>query len=370
MGCALSGLAALSGVTSARGSLLFPDYVTQLAAQEHCLPDIQEPQPIRAGSDLEALLPQLADASGLIVFSVFVDTKDHKESKRFELLLQQWMCRVRSHLGSSFLAFVDSEKLRQQFERPNQTPAPTPVLVTPPGRHRNFGVAAYFSKEWIKEAFQGSGEGEKHDSNYWRWAAMESILRLGYSALYVDTDIMWLEDPRPGLATLPSADFYGSCDSYDAGTGAIRWHQNGSLDMERMRKEAAKHDDESVCCQGMLVPVNAGIVLMRPSKAAWAAVMRFRARVISGPCWGQAAMQWSLFELCGSSLQCEVLDPLRFASAGPLLMELRRTQQASYQPSLIHLDLGAKRKANKFFEGFFDIPKECSEPPTETRSDL
>ncbi|CAK8998450.1 unnamed protein product [Durusdinium trenchii] len=351
MGCALSGLAALSGVTSARGSLLFPDYVTQLAAQEHCLPDIQEPQPIRAGSDLEALLPQLADASGLIVFSVFVDTKDHKESKRFELLLQQWMCRVRSHLGSSFLAFVDSEKLRQQFER-------------------NFGVAAYFSKEWIKEAFQGSGEGEKHDSNYWRWAAMESILRLGYSALYVDTDIMWLEDPRPGLATLPSADFYGSCDSYDAGTGAIRWHQNGSLDMERMRKEAAKHDDESVCCQGMLVPVNAGIVLMRPSKAAWAAVMRFRARVISGPCWGQAAMQWSLFELCGSSLQCEVLDPLRFASAGPLLMELRRTQQASYQPSLIHLDLGAKRKANKFFEGFFDIPKECSEPPTETRSDL
>lgn len=27
----------------------------------------QEPQPIRAGSDLEALLPQLADASGLIV---------------------------------------------------------------------------------------------------------------------------------------------------------------------------------------------------------------------------------------------------------------------------------------------------------------
>ena len=28
-------------------------------------------------------------------------------------------------------------------------------------------------------------------------------------------------------------------------------------------QESKKHEDESVCCQGFLVPVNAGVVLMR-----------------------------------------------------------------------------------------------------------
>eukprot|EP00434_Breviolum_minutum_P019889 symbB.v1.2.017549.t1/scaffold1371.1/size209032/21 len=345
-----------------RGELLFPDYVQGLADEEQCLPGISKEEPVVADQVLKDALEKIAD-SGLVVFTVFVNTEDRKEDtpethhsncqrtclaqtlqgRRFASNMDSWMCRVRSVLGSSLLVFVDSEKLQQQFQS-------------------QYGVSAYFSKEWIKEAFKGRGQGERQDSNYWRWAAMESILRVGYSALYVDTDIMWLEDPRPQLGALPASDFYGSCDTYHAGTGEISWYLNGSLDMELLRKESQKHDDESVCCQGFLVPVNAGIVLMRPSSAAVEAVVRFRQRVISGPCWGQAAMQWALFELCGTSLRCQMLDPLVFASANPLIREVRRKGgDVSYQPALIHLDLDGKRKtsANKFFGQIFGIPKEC-----------
>lgn len=325
-----------------RGDLLFPDYVQGLADEEQCLPGISKEEPVVADQVLKDSLEKIAD-SGLVVFTVFVNTEDRKEGRRFASNMDSWMCRVRSVLGSSLLVFVDSEKLQQQFQS-------------------QYGVSAYFSKEWIKEAFKGRGRGERSDSNYWRWAAMESILRVGYSAVYVDTDIMWLEDPRPQLGALPVSDFYGSCDSYHAGTGEISWYLNGSLDMELLRKESKKHDDESVCCQGFLVPVNAGIVLMRPSSAAVEAVVRFRQRVISGPCWGQAAMQWALFELCGTSLRCQMLDPRVFASAAPLIREVRRKRgDVSYQPALIHLDLDGKKKtsANKFFGQIFGIPKEC-----------
>ena len=36
---------------------------------------------------------------------------------------------------------------------------------------------------------------------------------------------------------------------------------------------------------------------------------------------------WSLFELCGSKLSCEMLDPLLFASASPLRSALRKDPQ-------------------------------------------
>jgi len=343
----------LTGVTGVLAELLFPDYVADWAAQEQCLPEISQEEPVFADQALKDILEKVVD-SGIVVFTVFVDTRDREEGRRFARNMDTWMCRVRSVLASSFLAFVDSEKLRKHFES-------------------QYGVSAYFSKEWIKEAFKGRGDGERHDSNYWRWVAMESILRAGYSALYVDTDIMWLGDTRPHLGALPVADFYGSCDTYDAGTGSVRWYQNGSLDMEQLRKESKEHDDESVCCQGFLVPVNAGIVLMRPFPAAIEAVLRFRQRVISGPCWGQAAMQWALFELCGRGLlRCQLLDPLRFASGSPLMQELRRKRgKASYQPSLIHLDLDGKMKtsANQFFERVFGVPKECSKEGRQ-RQDL
>lgn len=351
----ISSLGVAPGLTGVRtAELLFPDYVANWAEQEECLPEISPEEAVFADQALKDILEKVVD-SGIVVFTVFVDTRDREEGRRFARNMDTWMCRVRSVLGSSFLAFVDSEKLRKHFES-------------------QYGVSAYFSKEWIQEAFKGRGGGERHDSNYWRWVAMESILRAGYSALYVDTDIMWLGDPRPYLGALPVADFYGSCDTYDAGTGSVRWYQNGSLDMEQLRKESKEHDDESVCCQGFLVPVNAGIVLMRPFPAAIEAVVRFRQRVISGPCWGQAAMQWALFELCGSgpsALRCGILGPLRFASAGPLISELRRQGKASYQPSLIHLDLDAKRKtsANQFFEQVFGVPKECSKEGRQ-RQDL
>eukprot|EP00435_Cladocopium_sp_Y103_P063181 s1957_g24.t1 len=350
----ISILGVAPGLTGifATGELLFPDYVAGWADQEQCLPEISQEEPVFADQALKDILAKVVD-SGFVVFTVFVNTRDREEGRRFASNMEAWMCRVRSVLGSSFLAFVDSEKLRKHFES-------------------QYGVSAYFSKEWINEAFKGRGDGERHDSNYWRWVAMESILRAGYSALYVDTDIMWLDDPRPQLGALPVADFYGSCDNYDAGTGSVRWYQNGSLDMEQLREESKKHEDESVCCQGFLVPVNAGIVLMRPFPAAIEAVLRFRQRVISGPCWGQAAMQWTLFELCGNSLRCQILDPLRFASASPLMQELRRQRgKASYQPSLIHLDLDGKRKtsANQFFERIFGVPKECGKEGRQ-REDL
>lgn len=34
---------------------------------------------------------------------------------------------------------------------------------------------------------------------------------------------MWLEDPRPGLATLPSADFYGFALGVAAGAAESEW---------------------------------------------------------------------------------------------------------------------------------------------------
>ena len=48
---------------------------------------------------------------------------------------------------------------------------------------------------------------------------------------------------------------------------------------------------------------------------------------LSVPC--AVPRQWALFELCGSAaspkaLRCEILEPLRFASADPLISELRR----------------------------------------------
>ena len=46
-------------------------------------------------------------------------------------------------------------------------------------------------------------------------------------------------------------------------TSGLEFHSNEVPLPRKAAQEAAKHDDESVCCQGMLVPVNAGIVLMR-----------------------------------------------------------------------------------------------------------
>lgn len=114
-----------------------------------------------------------------------------------------------------------------------------------------------------------------------------------------------------------------------------------------------KNDGESICCQGFLLPVNAGIVFMRPLEPALTAVVRFRERVLSGPCWGQAAMHWALFELC-REMRCDVLDPKRFASAGPLAalgsqklrpaMTLGFTKRKALLHELrIHLDVDASR---------------------------
>eukprot|EP00439_Symbiodinium_sp_Y106_P084883 s923_g26.t3 len=335
------GLAA--GVLPAAGDLRFPDYVSDFAESEGCLPSIsEETEPIYMSTELESILKEAANGSGIVVFSVFVKTGDRQEESRFAAQLKHWMCRARSVFGRDFLVFVDSEKSRQRWEG-------------------EYGITPFFSQSWIKASFAGPAREEIHDSNYWRWAAMESILRAGYMALYVDTDILWLEDPRPLLVSLPGdVDFFGSCDAYDGSSGSIRWVKDGSLDMEYLREESRQHDDESVCCQQGLVPVNAGVIFMRSSAAAVSAVERFRNRIISGPCWGQAAMHWGLYEMCGSQLSCEILDPLVFASAEPLRTALRRDNRTALRrPSLIHLDISGKEKATKHFERFFGTPQEC-----------
>ncbi|CAE7777313.1 RRA2 [Symbiodinium pilosum] len=252
------------------------------------------------------------------------------------------MCRARSVFGRDFLVFVDSERARQRWEG-------------------EYGVTPFFSQSWIQESFSGPAADEIHDTNYWRWVAMESILRAGYSALYVDTDILWLADPRPHLAALPKeTDFFGSCDAYDGRDGRIKWFRNGSFNLEHLREESRKHDGESTCCHGAVVPVNAGVVFMRPTSAAVRAIQHFRARILSGPCWGQAAMHWSLFELCGHQISCNMLDPLSFASAEPIRKVLKKDQEAlPRSPFLIHLDISAKQKATKFFEGIFGTPQAC-----------
>ncbi|CAJ1439477.1 unnamed protein product [Effrenium voratum] len=89
-----------------------------------------------------------------------------------------------------------------------------------------------------------------------------------------------------------------------------------------MAYESREHEDESVCCQGALLPVNAGMVMMRPTAGALRVARRCRERVLAGPCWGQAAMHWALFELCGG-VSCGVLDPKLFASAAPLRQALK-----------------------------------------------
>ncbi|CAJ1356410.1 unnamed protein product [Effrenium voratum] len=311
--------AAWSWALAAAGEMLFPDYVPWLAEQENCLPEALEEEPV-AADQLKDVLPGLADPSGLVVFTVFVNTNDRKEAKRFAQQLGDWMCRVRALLGGSFLAIVDSEQAKRRWES-------------------EFGVSAFYSERWIEESFRGRGHGERHDSNYWRWVAMESILGAGYSAFYVDTDIMWLQDPRPHLAEL-SGDFFGSCDAYDARSGTIRWHRNGSLDMEQLRRESREHEDESVCCQGALLPVNAGMVMMRPTAGALRVARRCRERVLAGPCWGQAAMHWALFELCGG-VSCGVLDPKLFASAAPLRQALK-PHAAQAQVATPALPLGSQ----------------------------
>ena len=162
-------------------------------------------------------------------------------------------------------------------------------------------------------------------------------------------------------------------------------------------EESLKNDGESICCQGFLLPVNAGIVFMRPTERALQAVVRFRERVLSGPCWGQAAMclgtwhllnalerHWALFELC-SEMRCDLLDPWRFASAGPLAEALRGSQKPRPAMTLgsealqSFVTLGstwtstrlgverklrmaeAKRKFNKLFNGVYGMPEACRE---------
>ncbi|CAE7220853.1 RRA3 [Symbiodinium natans] len=340
--CRLCAAAAL--ILRTAGDLRFPDYVPGFAESEACLPKVSQAQPVFSTTELDSKLQQVADASGIVVFSVFVNTGDMTEESRFAAQLEHWMCRTRSVFGRDFLVFVDSERSRQRWEG-------------------DYGITAFFSRSWIQEVFTGPSKGEIHDSNYWRWAAMESILRAGYTSLYVDTDILWIQDARPHLEALQTdVDFFGSCDAYDGRNGSIRWFRDGALNMDHLREEARLHDGESVCCQGELVPVNAGVIFMRPSSAAISAVQRFRERIFSGPCWGQAAMHWSLFELCGSKLSCEMLDPLLFASASPLRSALRKDPQTASRarPALIHLDVSAKGKATQYFEGFFGTPPACA----------
>ncbi|CAE7263155.1 unnamed protein product [Symbiodinium necroappetens] len=339
----MHALGLAGGVLPASGDLRFPDYVSDFAESEGCLPSIlEETEPIYMSTELESILKEAANGSGIVVFSVFVKTGDRQEESAFAAQLKHWMCRARSVFGRDFLVFVDSERSRQRWQG-------------------EYGITPFFSQSWIEASFAGPAREEIRDSNYWRWAAMESILRAGYMALYVDTDILWLEDPRPLLVSLPGdADFFGSCDAYNGSSGSIRWVKDGSLDIEYLREESRQHDDESVCCQQGLVPVNAGVIFMRSSAGAISAVERFRKRIISGPCWGQAAMHWGLYEMCGSQLSCEILDPLVFASAEPLRTALRRdSRTALRRPSLIHLDIKGKQKATKHFERFFGTPQEC-----------
>lgn len=247
------------------------------------------------------------------------------------------MCRVRHFMGSSFLVFVDSAKAKQYWQD-------------------TYGLTAVFSEAWTQKAFEDVPEGEAHDANFWRWQVMELILRAGYNAMYADTDVIWLGDPRPILAGLPDADFLGSCDSYDGITGSVDWvDADAELDMIHLREHSRRHDDESVCCQGVLAPINAGLVFMRATDAAIKLVVRTKQRVLAGPCWGQATMQWALYELCENELSCGMLSRSHFASAEPLKAAIKELGKniSVFKPVAIHLDAERKSKLNKYFERHF-----------------
>mmetsp|Transcript_51348 Transcript_51348/g.166481 ORF Transcript_51348/g.166481 Transcript_51348/m.166481 type:complete len:275 (+) Transcript_51348:232-1056(+) len=151
-------------------------------------------------------------------------------------------------------------------------------------------------------------EGELTDTNFCRWVFGDSLLRAGYNALYADTDMVWLAEPREYLRQAPG-DFMNSLDSFVG-----KW-ASPYPDMVRLRQQSEANDGESVCCQGVLGHYNAGLVFMRSTENTLWMLDQIRKRILIGPCWGQEAMVWTMTQHCSpiGRVQCRALDAFRFS---------------------------------------------------------
>lgn len=256
------------------GSAFAPWYAS-FSRKFKCLRELRE-QPVapELSGEFLALLRKTA-VNNTVLFTVFntherEGDEDQEHRDRFFTGLREggWVQRMVCQ-GVRPIVFVDTKASFEEFSK--------------------LGALPYYSETLMKAMHKILGD-ERSDVNLSRWTIAESLVRAGFSAFYVDLDVIWLGDLR---AAYTSAD----ADILFQYQGLPDEEFESTVNITELRRQAKK-EREHICCQASFARICTGIMLMRATIENQLLAARVRARHLKGPCQNMQASVMELFNSC------------------------------------------------------------------------